>query len=65
MSQQPEPPTEGDDEFERKVQQRMADKREVDADRDATDVAQEDYKSELPELEENEDSPVDPGQAGA
>ncbi|MFF0990071.1 hypothetical protein [Kocuria nitroreducens] len=65
MSQQPELPTEGDDEFERKVQQRMTDKREGDADRDPTDVAQEDYKSELPELEENEDSPVDPGQAGA
>lgn len=61
MSQQPEPPTEGDEEFERKVQQRMADQQEDDPDQDPVDVAQEDYKSEVPELEENEESPVDPG----
>ncbi|MEB2525814.1 hypothetical protein CIK52_14930 [Kocuria rosea] len=61
MSQQPEPPTEGDEEFERKVQERMADQQEDGADEDPTDVAQEDHKSEVPELEENEESPVDPG----
>lgn len=61
MSQQPEPPTEGDEEFEQKVQQRMADQREGGPDQDPVDVAQEDYKSELPELAEDEDSPVDPG----
>lgn len=61
MSQQPEPPTEGDDEFERKVQQRMADQQENGSDQDATDVAQEDHKSEVPQLEEEEDSPVEPG----
>lgn len=65
MSQQPEPPTEGDDEFERKVQQKMADQQEDGPDGDPTDVAQEDHKTEVPELEENEDSPVDPGQADA
>jgi hypothetical protein len=61
MSQQPEPPTEGDDEFERKVQQRMADQQEDGSDQDPTDVAQEGHKAEVPELEENEDSPVEPG----
>lgn len=61
MSQQPEPPTEGDEEFERKVQQRMADQQEDDPDQDPVDVAQEDYKSDVPELEEQKDSPVDPG----
>ncbi|KUG57320.1 hypothetical protein RCG67_12535 [Kocuria sp. CPCC 205292] len=65
MSQQPEPPTEGDAEFEQKVQQRMADQQEDGPDQDPVDVAQEDYKSEVPELPENEESPVDPGQAGA
>lgn len=65
MSQQPEPPTEGDDEFEQKVQQRMAAKQEDDPDQDLVDVAQEDYKSDLPELTEEEGSPVDPGQAGS
>lgn len=65
MSQQPEPPTEGDDDFDREVEQRMAAKQEAGPDDDPTDVAQEDYKSEVPELEEEEDSPVDPGQAGA
>ncbi|WP_298584608.1 hypothetical protein [uncultured Kocuria sp.] len=61
MSQQPEPPTEGDEEFERKVQQRMADQQEDDPDQDPVDVAQEDYKSDVPELEEEKGSPVDPG----
>lgn len=65
MSQQSEPPTEGDEEFEKKVEQRMADKPDADPDEDPTDVAQEDYKTEVPQLEENEDSPVDPGQADA
>lgn len=65
MSQQPEPPTEGDDEFDREVEQRMAAKQEAGPDDDPTDVAQEDYKSEVPELEVEEDSPVDSGQAGA
>lgn len=65
MSQQPEPPTEGDDAFDREVEERMAAKQEKGPDDDPTDVAQEDYKSELPELEVEEDSPVDPGQAGA
>lgn len=65
MSQQPEPPSEGNEEFEQKVEQRMADKRGADPDDDPTDVAQEDYKGEVPELQETENSPVDPGQAGA
>ena len=39
----------------------MADQQEDGADEDPTDVAQEDHKSEVPELEENEESPVDPG----
>ncbi|MEX5269648.1 hypothetical protein [Kocuria sabuli] len=65
MSQQPEPPTEGDEEFEKKVEQRMADKPDADPDEDPTDVAQEDYKSEVPELEEDEDSVVNPGAADA
>lgn len=61
MSQQPQPPTEGDDEFERKVQEKLATQEKDGTDEDATDVAQEDHKSEVPELEENEESPVDPG----
>lgn len=61
MSQQPQPPTEGDDEFERKVQEKLTAQQEGGSDEDATDVAQEDHKSEVPELEENEESPVDPG----
>ncbi len=65
MSQQPEPPTEGDDEFERKVQQKMADQRADSPDQDPTGVAQEDYKSEVPELEEDEDSVANPGAADA
>jgi hypothetical protein len=61
MSQQPEPPTEGDEEFEKKVEQRMADKPDADPDEDPTDVAQEEHKSEVPALEEDEDSVVNPG----
>lgn len=59
MSEQP--PTEGDAEFEDEVEQRMAGKQDAGPDDDPTDVAQEDYKSDVPTLEEEEQSPVDPG----
>jgi hypothetical protein len=65
MSQQPEPPTEGDEEFEKKVEQRMADKPDADPDEDPTDVAQEEQKSDLPVLEEDEESVASPGNSDA
>ncbi len=65
MSQQPEPPTEGDAEFEKKVEQRMADKPDADPDEDPTDVAQEEQKSDLPVLEEDEESVASPGNSDA
>lgn len=65
MSQQPEPPTEGDEEFEKKVEQRMADKPDADPDDDYSNAPQEEQKSDLPVLEEDEESVATPGNSDA
>ena len=65
MSNQPQPLTEGDEEFEQKVRQRMADQQGADPDGDPADVAQEEHKTDLPVLEEDEDSVATPGAADA
>ena len=65
MSQQPEPPTEGDAEFEEKVEQRMAAAPGADAQDSTSNAPQEEQKSELPVLEEDEDSVATPGSSDA
>ncbi|ALU38680.1 hypothetical protein AS188_01735 [Kocuria flava] len=63
MSDQPTQPAQGEGEFEEQVEHRLAEHPERSADDDAGDVAQEDHKASLPELDTEEDSPVNPGTA--
>ncbi|MGQ1795981.1 hypothetical protein ACT4S5_02420 [Kocuria oceani] len=65
MSQQPEPPTEGDEKFEQKVEQRMADTPDADPEGSYSNAPQEGQKSDLPVLEEDEDSVATPGSSDA
>ncbi|GAA1769784.1 hypothetical protein [Kocuria aegyptia] len=66
MSQQPEMPSEGDKEFEEKVEQRMADKQDAEPDDDTySNAPQEEQKTEVPVLEEDEESLANPGSTDA